>query len=131
MIVLDEQLLGLGIEHDIARWYPGNVKFIIDLRPGSVIKDDAIPGLLRKQNKPTFVTINVWDFWRKIPADGAYCVICISLPNSRATEISDGLRALFRLPGFMTKDERMGKVVRIAEERTSYYSAGKSQVERL
>jgi len=55
MIVLDEQLLGRGLKREIAQWYPGNVRFVIDLRPRSVIKDDAIPGLLRQQNQPTFV----------------------------------------------------------------------------
>ena len=32
MIVLDEQLLGHGIEAAIARWYPGSVRFITELR---------------------------------------------------------------------------------------------------
>src|SRR5262249_52352740 len=58
MIVLDEQLLGRGIERNIARWYRGSVQFIIDLRPDTVIKDDAIPTLLRQQPQPIFVTIN-------------------------------------------------------------------------
>jgi len=66
MIVLDEQLLGRDLDSEIARWYPSNVRFIIDLRPGTVIKDDAIPALLREQSLPTFVTINVRDFWRKV-----------------------------------------------------------------
>lgn len=52
MIVLDEQLLGRGIEHDIARWYRGKVQFITELRPHTVIKDDAIPTLLRQQPQP-------------------------------------------------------------------------------
>ena len=39
MIVLDEQLLGRNIELEIAKWYRGAVKFIIDLRPDTVIKD--------------------------------------------------------------------------------------------
>ena len=32
MIVLDEQLLGRGLEQDIAQWYRGTVQFITDLR---------------------------------------------------------------------------------------------------
>ena len=47
MIVLDEQLLGRDIENQIAHWYQGAVCFIIDLRPDTVIKDDAIPRLLQ------------------------------------------------------------------------------------
>ena len=78
MIVLDEQLLGRDIERDIAKWYRGTVRYILDLRPNSVIKDDAIPDLLRQQPQPTFVTINEQDFWRKIGADPTilHCVLC-------------------------------------------------------
>ncbi len=65
MIVLDEQLLGRDLELEIAKWYPGTVQFIMDLRPNTVIKDDAIPERLRQLNQATFVTINESDFWRK------------------------------------------------------------------
>ncbi len=75
MIVLDEQLMGRAIETEIARWYPGNVRFIIELRSGTVIKDDAIPALLREQNSPTFVTINVRIV---LPAP----LICSESPNN-------------------------------------------------
>lgn len=63
MIVLDEQLLGRNLELEIAKWYRGKILFITDLRPHTVIKDDAIPGLLRQQSQPTFVTIN----WKNHP----------------------------------------------------------------
>ncbi|MGE3535865.1 MAG: hypothetical protein AB7N91_00360 [Candidatus Tectimicrobiota bacterium] len=54
MIVLDEQLLGHQIEHVIERWYRGRgmARFIVDLRPYTVIKDEMIPALLRQQNQP-------------------------------------------------------------------------------
>jgi hypothetical protein len=41
MIVLDEQLLGRGLERDIAQWYRGTVQFITDLRPHTIIKDET------------------------------------------------------------------------------------------
>ena len=69
MIVLDEQLLGRGLERDIAQWYRGTVRFITDLRPHTIIKDEAISALLRQQSQPTFVTINDRDFWRKVVPD--------------------------------------------------------------
>ena len=62
MIVLDEQLLGRDLEEQIARWYQGAVCFIVDLRPNTVIKDEAIPKLLQQENQITFVTINESDF---------------------------------------------------------------------
>lgn len=129
MIVLDEQLLGRQLEIEIARWYPGSVQFIIDLRPATVIKDDAIPGILRRQASPTFVTINVRDFWQKFDADIKYCIICVALPDHRAGEIPELLRTLFRGSGFATKRDRMGKIIRLSAEGGSYYSSGREVVE--
>jgi hypothetical protein len=58
MLVLDEQLLGRNLEVELRHWYRGPVIFITELRPATVIKDEAIPILLRQQRSPTFVTIN-------------------------------------------------------------------------
>jgi hypothetical protein len=57
VIVLDEQLLGRQIEIEVGKWYRGKVCFITDLRPGTVIKDEAVSGLLRQTRGSTFVTI--------------------------------------------------------------------------
>lgn len=46
MIVLNEQLQGLGLEDAVARWYRGTVVVVKKLRPRMVIKDEAIPTLL-------------------------------------------------------------------------------------
>ena len=86
MIVLDEQLLGRGLERDIAQWYRGTVQFITDLRPHTIIKDEAIPVLLRRQAQPTLVTINERDFWRKVATDQRYCIVCFVLSDARARE---------------------------------------------
>lgn len=48
MIVLDEEPQGLGLEEAIAHWYRGAVLVVKHLRPGTVIKDEAIPTLLRR-----------------------------------------------------------------------------------
>jgi hypothetical protein len=128
MIVLDEQLLGRGIERDMARWYRGSVPFIMDLRPDTVIKDDAIPSLLRQQPQPTFVTINDRDFWQVVPGDARYCIVCFALSDARAGGIPQSLRALFRRPGFRTKAQRMGKVIRVTQREIIYYTAQERRV---
>ena len=46
MIVLDEHLQSKGLEEAIRRWYAGTVITVLDLRPDTVIKDEAIPNLL-------------------------------------------------------------------------------------
>ena len=131
MVVLDEQLLGRNIETEIAKWYRGAVQFIIDLRPNTVIKDDAIPEILRQQNQPTFVTINERDFWRKVAIDSRYCVVCFTLSDARAREIPETLRTLLRRAEFRTKANRMGKVIRVTENEVSYYTFNDRQVRKV
>ncbi|MBI4639564.1 MAG: hypothetical protein HY731_02655 [Candidatus Tectomicrobia bacterium] len=131
MIVLDEQLLGRNIELEIAKWYRGAVRFIIDLRPNSVIKDEAIPELLRRQNRPTFVTINEKDFWRRIAIDHRYCVVCFALSDSRVSKIPQSLRSLLHRPEFRTKATRMGKVIRVADKEMSYYTFDAREVKAI
>lgn len=128
MIVLDEQLLGRNIEHDIARWYRGPVLFILDLRPRTVIKDDGVPELLRQQSQATFITINERDFWQKVEADARYCIVCFPLSDPRVREIPSALRSLFRRPEFRTKAQRMGKVIRVTSEDVRFYTTNDKQV---
>jgi hypothetical protein len=122
MIILDEQLLEHDIEENISKWYRGTVRFITELRPNTIIKDDAIPQLLRQQNQATFITINERDFWRKVTITEQFCVVCLTLPDSRTYEIPNILRELFQYSEFKTKANRMGKVIRIADNETSYYT---------
>lgn len=127
MIILDEQLLGTGTAEAISKWSRSRVRYIVDLRPGTVIKDNAIPSLLRRVRQPTFVTINVTDFWRRIPADEHYCVLCFPLPNRRVHEIPNLLRRLFRIPVFKTKVARMGKVALVSHHQVQYYQVRDNQ----
>ena len=121
MIVLDEEIYDPDLAEQIAAWYVGRVISIAALRPRTIIKDDAIPGLLRAAPLPTFVTINVSDFWRIVPADPRYAIVCIDLPTWRILEIPDWLRRLFRMPVFKTKAARMGTVARLRPSLIEYY----------
>jgi hypothetical protein len=131
MLVLDEQLLGHDLDTALARWYRGPVVFITDLRPGSVIKDDAIPVLLRQQHQATFVTINESDFWQRVTIDRRFCVVCFALPDSRASEIAERLRAVFKLSAFRTKARRMGTVLRVTHTTVSYYTYRDRDIQTL
>ena len=102
---------------------PGPCCFITDLRPQTIIKDDAVVTLLRQQSLPTFVTINERDFWRGVPPDDRYCVACFAIPDRRAREVPALLRALLRRAEFRTKAQRAGKVIRVANQEISYYTA--------
>ncbi len=124
MIVLDEQLKNAGLEEQIGRWYRGRVVNITSLRPSTVIKDDAIPLLLRQVPDSTFVTINIADFWRRIGPDRQFCMACFPLSDERVAEISDLLRRLFRLPQFKSKQARRGKIIRVSHAQVQFYAAG-------
>ena len=131
MIVLDENLQVLRLGNPIARWYGGRVCYIIDLDPGAVIKDEAIPAYLHQLKGATFVTTNVTDFWRRVRADARYGIICLALPNERMREIPNLLRWLFRLPELKTKAARMGKVVRVSRRQVRYYSVNDNRLRSL
>jgi hypothetical protein len=122
MIVLDEQLNDPVIQAAFARWYRGQVIVINDLRPGSVIKDDAIAALLLDVRQPTFITINYTDFWRRIKAHPRYSVICLRLTQDRDFEVSEIVREMFRSPLLATKATRMGRVFSWREgDRVDFY----------
>ena len=74
MIILDENVHQQSIMTSIAAWYRGQVLSITMLRPNTLIKDEAVPVLLRRAQQPTFVTTNVTDFWRRVPAHSRYSI---------------------------------------------------------
>lgn len=130
MIVLDEQLLGRQIDRDVKKWYQGRVCFITDLRPGTVIKDEAIPGLLRQHPDSLFATINERDFWRRSPADPRYCVACLVLSDAHARVVPSLLRRLLGHSLFRTAALRSGKVLRVTRGEVSFYTHLDAAVQR-
>jgi hypothetical protein len=57
MIVLDELLSNLRMRSAIRDWYLGKVVYVRELRPGTVIKDDVVPRLLRRQSRSATIRI--------------------------------------------------------------------------
>ncbi|MCI0389308.1 MAG: hypothetical protein MOB07_11175 [Acidobacteria bacterium] len=122
MIVLDEQLMDPRIIEDFEKWYKGSVTTILDLRPHTQIKDDAIPTLLRNVKQPTFITINFADFWKAAAASKDYCIICLKLSGGRSLEVPELVRELLKMKEFSRKKARMGKVIYWNSGRVSYYT---------
>lgn len=131
MIVLDEQLKNATVAEQIRQWYHGRVAHITTLRPATVIKDDAIPILLRQVVAPTFVTINTTDFWQQMAASQEYCIACFPLTDDRVDEISILLRRLFRFAEFKTKQARCGKIALVSQANVQYYQAHPIRLYRL
>ena len=121
MILLDENVHQQSIMASIAAWYRGQVRSLTTLRPNTLIKDEAIPTVLRSVRQPTFVTTNVTDFWRRVPPHPRYSIVCVAIPNERLHELSPLLRRLLRLSEFNTKAKRMGKVIRVSPNQLHYY----------
>jgi hypothetical protein len=121
MILLDENVHQESLMASITAWYRGQVHALTVLRPNTLIKDEAIPVLLRSVRQPTFITTNVTDFWCRVPAHARYSVVCVALPNERLYELPPLLRRFLRLPEFNTKAKRMGKVIRVSPSQLQYY----------
>ena len=121
MIVLDECIDEDLITQGVASWYQGKVISIRTLRPGTLIKDDGIATLLQRVVQPTFVTINVADFWIEIPVDQRYCIVAIEIAQEQAFRVPGLLRNLLRLAEFHTNAARMGKMVRVRPVYIEYY----------
>lgn len=110
MIVLDEQISRRSVREGFS-WYVGQVAFLRECRPTGVIKDDLVPVILRKLRQPTFVTINVVHFWRRLEADRRYCLLCLPLAHERVWAVPELVRRLFQRDGLRTKAARCGTVV--------------------
>jgi hypothetical protein len=130
MIVFDENDHQQHLMTAVAAWYRGRVVSITILRPGTIIKDEAMPAVLQQVKQPTFVTTNVFDFWRRVAAHPQYCIVCFPLPNERLNELPQRLRQLLRLPEFKTKAARMGKVILVSRQQIQYYVFGDKQIRR-
>jgi hypothetical protein len=120
MIVLDEHLLGVDFQAAIARWYRGAVIDITQLRPGSLILDDAIPGLLQSVKQPTFITLNVTDFWRRSAPDRRFAIVGFAYPSTRTIEIPSVLKKVLRMSPFRTRRSRLGKIIRVSPEHIQF-----------
>ncbi len=121
MIVVDESISDPLLIEPIKHWYQGQVITIRSLRPATVIKDDAVMTLLRRVNQPTFVTINVDDFWRKVTPDQNVCIIAIAIKQDQAIQLPALLRRVLNLPAFHTKTARIGKVLYVMPTYIDYY----------
>ena len=73
---------------------------VLKVPPGTVIKDEAVPSLLRQVRQPTFVTINHSDFWRRAAVEKSFCLLCFKLTADQVDELSYLLRRIFKIPEF-------------------------------
>ena len=109
MIVLDEHFDEGLVLVPLSNRLKSRVVSVRELRPGTVIKDEAIPTLLGRYKNPTFVTGNVTDFWRKLPAEARYCLVCVPVPTQRQAEIPDLFAAFSKASKFPDRPQEDGE----------------------
>jgi hypothetical protein len=127
-IILDDQLFPLDVLLPIARW--STVQRLRDVRPGEVIKDERVPVILRELRQPTFVTIDM-GFWTRRLCDMHYCILCFPLRNDEQRLIPDILRRFLKLPAFHSKTSRMGKVIQVGASQIRFWQVGDEKTHLL
>ena len=119
--VLDDQLDPRDVRNPISRW--STARFLREVRPGSVVKDDRVPVVLRALRTPTFISIDA-GFYRRTGRDHRYCILFFALRSDEQDAIPALLRRLLRLPEFRTRAARMGKVARVSRDHVSWWQIG-------
>jgi hypothetical protein len=118
LLILDDQLSASEVLLPLRRrWMAVRLQ---TLRPAELILDERIPEILRAQREPTFLTIDQ-GFWNRTLADRRYCVLYFALRDDQQPRIPYLLRGAFRIPGFTSRAERMGKVARISPSGIDYW----------
>lgn len=121
LFILDEHLDEGSVRDQILRW--ATARFVRDIRPGEVVKDDRILTVLQSLRTPTFVTADDW-FWNRDHRDRRYCIVFVALRGRNDSQIPELLRRLLRLPEFRTRVARMGKVVRLGDDHVRWWQLG-------
>jgi hypothetical protein len=118
-IVVDEHLHHEKVTKALENWITAE-QIGVELGGFKGRSDERIIPALRALKRRTFVTIDDW-FYQSELCDQAYCLVYFALSLDRQAEIPNLLRQLFRLPGFRTMRDRLGKVVRVSAEEVRYY----------
>jgi hypothetical protein len=119
LVVVDEQLRYDRVTEPLRRFVTSQ-QIGVELSHAKGLSDEQIIPFLRSLKRRTFVTIDDW-FYQARLCDNAYCLIYFHLTMEQQAEISSLLRRLFKIEGFRTVKERMGKVVRVGRETIRYY----------
>ncbi len=121
LFVLDDHLSPEVVRDPLLRW--STARFLRDVRPSEVIKDERVPSILRMLRTPTFVTIDE-GFRNQARRDHRYCILYFALREDEQRDIPALLRRLLRLPEFHTRAARMGKVARVSRDRVIWWQLG-------
>lgn len=129
LVVVDEHLGYHDVTEPLQRFVKA-LQIGVELSQAKGLSDEQIIPFLRSLKRRTFVTIDDW-FYKSRLCDNAYCLIYFHLTMEQQAQIPSLLRRLFKVEGFRTVKERMGKVVRVGHEAICYYQRGISGEQTL
>ncbi len=118
-IVVDEHIAHSKVTDPLKNWITAE-QIGFELRQAKGLSDEQIIPLLHRLKRRTFVTIDS-DFYNPKLCNDAYCLIYFHVSSTQQAQIPDLLRRLFRIEGFRSIRERMGKVVWVSPEGIRYY----------
>jgi hypothetical protein len=121
LFILDDHLAQSEVRERVLR--RATARYVRDLRPGEIVKDDRILTVLQALRMPTFVTVDSW-FWNRDHLDRRYCIVYVALRGRSDSHVPDLLRRLVRLPEFRTRAARMGKVIHVGEVGVRWWQVG-------
>jgi len=119
LVVVDEHLRYDRVTEPLRRFVTSQ-QIGVELSQAKGLSDEQIIPFLRSLKRRTFITIDDW-FYKARLCDNAYCLIYFHLTMEQQAQIPFLLRRLFKIAGFRTVRERMGKVVRVGHEMIRYY----------
>ena len=129
LVVVDEHLRYDRVTEPLQRFVTAQ-QIGAELSHAKGLSDEQIIPFLRSLKRRTFITIDAW-FYKSRLCDNAYCLIYFRLTMEQQAQIPSLLRRLFKIEGFRTVKERMGKVVHIGHEAIRYYQRGLPGEQRL
>ena len=103
LLIFDEQINREAAIDPLRSWT--TVRRLKDVRPQEFIDDDRIPDLLRKLNRPTFVTLDE-GFWDRKLRDPHFCILYLAFRDDQQSQIPSLIRQVFRLPAFKTASSK-------------------------
>ena len=128
-LVLDEHLAHEVVTESLKSWITVEQIGFELKRKG--LSDEEVIRLLRRLKRRTLVTLDKGFYAPKL-CDRNYCLVYFDVTMARQSGIPLLLRRLFRLPGFRTIRERMGKVVRVhSDVGVSFYTLGDTREHHL
>ena len=124
MNILDENLPSNQVAL-LQSWRIHTRQIAVNIGRSGMSDEDIIPLLLRHQ-LPTFFTRDQGFYDRRLCHSG-YSVVVLAVEKDEAASF---IRRLLRHPAFRTRNQRIGKIIRVSRAKISVWAASKqSQID--